>query len=252
VVASAQFAVVQAQNAVELAKVDLIGTLQLDPRGQYDFQPPPTGTGQAAPAALDALLDRALGGRADLAARQSELAATEQGVRVARAARLPTISVGAGYNTRLDSNNDASVFNQLNQRQGGSVQVGVSLPIFDRGSVAAETQRAQITQDNARIALENQRQQVALEVRRAWLDWQAAQQQLAAAQAQETAARQSLDATRQRYLAGVGTLIELTQARAALANAQSQLVTARYNLVFQRTLVDYYVGDLNPAAVAIG
>lgn len=252
-VAAARLALVQAQNAVALARVDLIQTLQLDPRGEYDFQPPPAGTAaQAAPGALESLLDRALQGRADLAARESELAATAEGVRVARASRLPTVSVSAGYNTNLNSNNDLGLFDQFTQRQGGSVAVGVSLPLFDRGSASAETQRARITQDNARIALQNQQQQVALEVRRAWLDWQAAGEQLAAAQAQLTAAQQSLDATRQRYDAGVGTLIELTQARSTLAQAQSQLVSARYNLVFQRTLVDYYVGSLNPDAVAIG
>jgi outer membrane protein len=251
-VAAARFAVVQAENAVAIAKVDLIQTLQLDPRGEYDFQAPPAGAAQGAPGTLDALLDRALQGRADLSARQSELAATAQGVRAARAARLPTVSVSAGYNTVLNSSNEQNVFDQFTQRQGGSVSVGVSLPLFDRGATAAETQRAQIAQDNARIALQNQEQQVALEVRRAWLDWQAAQQQLAAAQAQLTAAQQSLDATRQRYQAGVGTLTELTQARSTLAQAQSQLVSARYNLVFQRTLVDYYVGSLDPDAVAIG
>jgi len=76
---------------------------------------------------------------------------------------------------------------------------------------------------------------------------------MAAAQAQVTAAQQSLAATDQRYRVGVGTLVELAQARAVLAQAQSQLVSARYNLVFQRTLVDYYVGALDPdAAISIG
>jgi outer membrane protein len=251
-VASSRLALVQARNAVELAKVDLIQTLQLDPRGQYDFQPPPAGTAQAPAGTLEQLLDRALQGRADLAARQSELSATEQGIRVAKASRLPTVTVSAGYNTTLNSSNDLSVLDQFAQRQGGSVQVGVQLPLFDRGSSSAETQRAQIAQDNARIALQNQQQQVAVEVRRAWLDWQAAGEQVAAADAQLTAAQQSLDATRQRYQAGVGTLLELTQAQSTLAQAQSQQVSARYNLVFQRTLVDYYVGSLNPDSVVVG
>lgn len=252
-VAAAQLAVVQAQRDVELAKVELMQTLQLDPRGDYAFPAPAANAAQTTPVAgMDALLARAFERRADLAARETELQAAAQGVSAARAARLPTVSVSAGYNTSLNSGNDAGLFDQLNQRQGGSVSVGVSLPIFDRGSAAAETQRAQIAQDNARIALENQRQQVGLEVRRAYLDYQSAQEQLRAAQAGETAARQSLAATEERYRAGVGTLVEVTQARATLAQAQSALVTARYNLLFQRTLVDYYVGDLDPAAVPIG
>jgi outer membrane protein len=252
-VAQAQLAVVQAQRDVELAKVEVIQTLQLDPRGEYTFQAPAAGAVQmAAIAPLETLMERAFARRVDLSARQTELDAAAQGVRAARASRLPQVSVSAGYNTSLNSANDLGVFDQLNQRQGGSVAVGVSLPIFDRGSSAAETQRAQIAQDNARIALDNQRQQVGLEVRRASLDFAAAQEQIRAAQAGETAARQSLQATTERYQAGVGTLVEVTQARATLAQAQSALVTARYNLLFQRTLVDYYVGDLDPAAVPIG
>jgi outer membrane protein len=251
-VAQAQLAVVQAQRDVELAKVEVIQTLQLDPRGEYVFPAPATGEAQAASIApLQTLMDQAFSRRVDLSARQTELDAAAQGVRAARASRLPQVSVSAGYNTSLNSGNDVGVFDQLNQRQGGSVSVGVSLPIFDRGSSAAETQRAQIAQDNARIALENQRQQVGLEVRRASLDFAAAQEQLRAAQAGETAARLSLQATGERYQAGVGTLVELTQARATFAQAQSALVNARYNLLFQRTLVDYYVGSLDPAAVPI-
>ena len=250
-VASAQLAVVQARNAVELAKVDLIQTLQLDPRGEYDFQAPPVGTATAAVAPLDSLLNQAFARRVDLAARQTELSATAQSVRAAQASRLPTVTVSAGYNTSLNSNSALGVFDQLDQRGGGSVAVGVSLPLFDRGNTAAEVQRARIAQDNARIALENQRQQVGLEVRRGYLDLQAAQQQLTAAQAQVTAAQQSLTATDQRYRAGVGTLVELTQARAVLAQAQSQLVSARYNLVFQREVVNYSIGDLDPDSVAI-
>ncbi|HYH80073.1 MAG TPA: TolC family protein [Longimicrobium sp.] len=251
-VASAQLAVVQAQRAVELGKVELIQTLQLDPRGEYAFQAPAAGDARTAPVgSLDALMEQAFARRVDLGARQTELEAAAQGVRAAQASRLPTVSVSAGYNTSLNSGADAGLFDQLNQRQGGSVSVGVSLPLFDRGSASAETQRARIAQDNARIALENQRQQVGLEVRRAWLDFAAAQEQLRAAEAQDTAARQSLQATTERYQAGVGTLVELTQARAAQAQGQSALVSARYNLLFQRTLVDYYVGSLDPAAVPI-
>jgi hypothetical protein len=29
-------------------------------------------------------------------------------------------------------------------------------------------------------------------------------------------------------------------------------VSARYNLLFQRMLLDYYVGDLNPETVSLG
>jgi outer membrane protein len=88
---------------------------------------------------------------------------------------------------------------------------------------------------------------VALQVRRAHLDFQSAQAQLAVAEAQVRAAEQALIASQDRYTAGASTLVELTQARATQVQAASSMVTARYNLQFQRTLIDYYTGDLDPA-----
>ena len=253
-VAQAQAALVEANRAVELARVDLIQTLQLDPRGEYDFQAPAVGAASAtAPApALDTLLDRAFARRADLAARQTEVESAEQGVRAAKAARLPTITGNAGYNTGYSSAADFGFFDQLDQRRGGSVSLGVSVPIFDRGAAGAAAERASVEVENARIALENQRQQVGLEVRRAQLDYESARAQLAAAEAQKRAADQAFEATRERYQAGAGTLVELSQARATQVEAASALVSARYNLVFSRTLISYYVGELDPAAVTLG
>jgi outer membrane protein len=87
-------------------------------------------------------------------------------------------------------------------------------------------------------------------VRRVYLDFRAAQEQLVAAESQVRAAELALQAAQDRYTAGASTLVELTQSRAAQVEAASSLVSARYNLLFERTLVDYYVGDLDPGALS--
>src|SRR3954471_19496359 len=165
-VASSRAAVVTAQNNVELAKVDLIQTLQLDPRGTYDFQAPalPDTVAGAAHFDLDLLLDRAFAQRPDLGAEALRVEAAQQDVKAANASRWPTISLTGGYNSGVSSAADASFLDQLNQRRGGSIGVGLSIPIFDRGATQAATERAQIQADNAKLALATQRQQVALEV----------------------------------------------------------------------------------------
>jgi outer membrane protein len=124
--------------------------------------------------------------------------------------------------------------------------------LFDRGSTDLATQRAQINEENARLELKNRQQQIGLEVRRAYLDYQAAVQQLDAAEAQLRAAALALQTSQQRYNVGAATLLEVTQARATQLQAASGLVTARYGLLFQRTLIGYYVGDLDPRNVTIG
>ena len=253
-VAGARTTVVTAERALELAKVDLMQTLQLDPRGEYAFAPPALDTTNKAGSTLDldGLLTRALRQRSDLDAQTLLVSASEQDVRAAKGARWPSLSMSVGYNTAFNSATQVGFVDQLDQRRGGAIAVGISIPLWDRGSADLATQRAQIAEDNARLALKDRQQQIGLEVRRAFLDYRAAVQQLDAAEAQVRAAQLALESSQQRYDVGAATLLEVTQARATLTQASSALISARYGLLFQRTLIGYYVGDLNPRAVAIG
>jgi outer membrane protein len=246
--ASARFAVVDAERTAELARVDLIETLQLDPTGTYEFQAPPDATATAAADQfeLNNLQTRAAGQRIDLRAEEARVDAADQNVRIARSNRWPTLSLSAGYSSAYSSASPFSFSDQLDQRRGGSVSLGMSVPIFDRGATSNATRRAEIQADNERLQLETLQQDVALQVRRSFLDFQTAKEQLLNAQAQLRSAELALQASQDRYEAGASTLVELTQARATQVQAASSLVSARYNLQFQRILLDYYVGDLDP------
>ncbi|HEX5580111.1 MAG TPA: TolC family protein, partial [Gemmatimonadaceae bacterium] len=251
-VAAARVALVQTERALALAETDLIRTLQLDPRGTYSFaRPEVADTSVAADlrpasgAALDSLMTLAFASRADLEAQETRLRAAEEGISVARANRRPSVSLSMGYNSTYNSASEISFIDQFDQRRGGSVGVGISVPIFDRGATSVATERAQVQVDNARLALEDLRQEVALQVRRAVLDRQATAAQLAAAEAQLRAAELALQSSRERYEVGAATLLELTQARAAQVEAAAALVSARYTYTFQRALLDYYTGELD-------
>jgi outer membrane protein len=253
VVASARLAVAQASRAVELAKVDLIQVLQLDPARSYDFAAPTLQASATAPAYdLDSLIARAYAQRSDLDAQQARAVAASQDVKAAKSAKLPTISVTGSYSSAYSSASDLSLSNQLDQRRGGSVGIGISIPLFDRGAASVAEQKAQLAEENARLALDNQKQQIGLDVRRAYLDQASAREQLAAAEAQLAAATQSVAMTQQRYQAGAATLVEVTQARAQQVQAASAVATAKNNLVLQQTVMAYYTGDLDPTTAKLG
>ena len=249
VVAGAQLTVVESDQAWQLAQVDLMLVLQLDPARAYTFEGPtlPVDSAAADSLELDRLLARAWSQREDLSAGQARSAAARQNVTVAGAAAWPSVSLSARYGSSFSSATDLAFADQFDERRGGSLGVGVSLPVFDRGGTAAARQRARIQVDNSTLLLEGQRQTVGLEVRRAYLNLRAAREQLRAAEAQERAAELSLRTSQERYEAGAATLVELAQARATRVQAASALVSGRYNLLFQRVLLDYYVGESDPS-----
>lgn len=252
-VAQTRLALVNASRATENAKVDLIQELVLDPRRNYVFVPP-VATGVAGPAAtfnLDSLINAAWARRADLRAEKLRVQAAQREVDIARGTRMPVITGSAGYSSAYNSSGDGSFLTQLNQRRGGSIGVGFSVPIFDRGSASIATQRALIGLENELLTLRDVGQTSALEVRRAFLDYNAAQEQLVAADAQQRAAALALEAAQARYRVGAATFVEVTLARATLIQAQSAVVTARSSVTFQRALMSYYTGELDPTGATI-
>lgn len=247
-VASARSSMVEAQRAQELAEIGLVQTLRLDPAGDYVFEAPslPQLTAEtAAELDVDALIERTLSQRADIAAMDTRVAASEQTVRAAQGAHWPTVSLSAGYGSSYSSLAEAGFGDQLDAARGGSVGLSVSFPLFDGLSTRRAVERAAVEADNTRLAAEDARQQVALEVTRAVLDRRAAVAQLEAAQARVIASRQALDATEARYSAGVATQFEVTQARTDFVDATSGEVRARYTLMFQDRVLAYYSGDLD-------
>jgi outer membrane protein len=253
-VASARLDVVQARRGVALAQIDIMQTLQLDPAGAFTFEAPSVDDSTMVPttAALDSLIARAMARRVDLDAAEARLNAADADVRGASSSRWPTLSLSMGYNTSYSSASEFTFADQLDQRRGGSIALGVSFPLFDRASTSTATQRANIQYDNARITLQSQRQAVGLDVRRVWLDLESAWVQRIAAQAQVRAADLALTSSEERYRAGVSTLVELANARTVQVQAASALVSARYNLVLQQTVLAYYVGDIDEERSTLG
>jgi outer membrane protein len=243
--AAARLAVANASRTTELAKVDLIQELVLDPRATYEFESPPADSSRRPVFNLDSLVGIALRQRVDIQALALRVQAAEREIMVADGGRLPVVSATAGYGSTATIPAEVSFPNQLDQRRGGSVGVGVALPIFDRGAVAIARQRAKIQLETEKLALRDQVQAAALDVRRAYLNYQSAQEQLTAADAQQKSAALALDAMQTRYRVGLATFVEVMLARATLVQGQSAVVTARSSLVFQQALMSYYTGVID-------
>jgi outer membrane protein len=248
-VAAARSTLVGAKRAQELARFALVQALRLDPAGSYDFVAPELGEPSIEEPARDvaALVQQALGQRPDIAALDTRLGAAEQSQKVAGAGRWPSLSLSVGYGANYSTNGPTGFADQLDSSRGGSLSLGLSFPVFDGLSTRLARERAAVQSDNARIALDDMRQQVALEVKRAVLDRQSAVAALDASSARVQASRRALEATEARYPAGVATLFEVTQARADFVDATSAEIRARYSLLFEDRVLDYYTGALDPA-----
>lgn len=202
---------------------------------------------------VDALVRAALATRADLDAQAQLLEAARFDVRGARAGRAPTLSLGSSAGTAYSSldDNRGGAGQVFDVNPNTSVGLTLSVPLLDQGRTRRNVARAELQLADADAVLELQRLRVAAEVETAVLDVREAAARLAAATEGVAAAREALAATEARYGVGAGIFLDVLDARRTLVQAETNVATARFDLLLGQLAVAFQTGRLGDALVAL-
>ena len=193
---------------------------------------------------LAELLAEAQRQRPDLQALQAAADSARAEAERARAARWPSLSLAA--------NGGRSFFLEDDRMPSNSYSVGVTLsvPLFDGGRLAAEARAAERDAERLRAGIETQRSQVARAVTDAYHDVRHAQAQREGVAVQFDSASESALAAEARYPAGVGSLLELLTAQAALARARQSASQADSEWLAAFSRLNHALGRLPDASPA--
>jgi TolC family type I secretion outer membrane protein len=174
----------------------------------------------APPDNLDELRAQAMQNRPDVAQRRAQVEASRQQAQAAEIQRGPVLTASGSDDYGSHTNAQGNAW---------QVQVGVSLPIFDAGATRAAADSARAGLDIARENLRQTELGASAEVENNFATALQANQQIDVAQAATNAAQISLQAAEEKYAAGLGTVLDVTDAELKLRQAQSDEVQARYN-----------------------
>lgn len=122
--------------------------------------------------------------------------------------------------------------------------VNVNIPILNGGLFSARHREAEERADAIESDVQTLSLQVAREVRVAWLEANTAAKRLAVAARLVTQANVALHLAQTRYEAGLGSIVELSQAQLNQTAAEIQNATARYDYLNRRALLSYAMGDI--------
>lgn len=172
---------------------------------------------------IAALEQHALQQRPDLRRLRSEHSAQQQSVAIAKNAFGPRIDTFGSWQTDSHS---------LGWNGGNNWTAGIEVQfdLFTGGSKAAQLQREKAISGRIAAMRSAFEDNVKLEVRRAYYDYDAAQQQVAVAKAATQQATESLRILRDRYEAGLTTVTELLRAEEAANRAQTDYWDALYRV----------------------
>ncbi len=131
---------------------------------------------------------------------------------------------------------------QINDNLNKSFGFYLSIPIFNAFQSRTAISRAKIGIAQASYSLDITRNQLYQDVQRAWADAQASVKQYHAAKKSLDAMHEAYFYTQQRFEIGSANSVEFSEAKKNLAKAESDVLTAKYEYVFRKTVLDFYMG----------
>ena len=187
------------------------------------------------PYSLDQAKEIAYSTRPELRSFEAQRRAQDQSIATARRGHLPDIIFDGNYARRHVSNEVAREGNRTVSvptfplKPSWQAQLTLSVPIFDGFRTTNRVEETLHTYYTIVAQEEQQRQQVALDVEQAYLRLVELQERIKANEAAAGAARENLDLANGRYQAGVGSIIEVTDAQTLYTDAQTTYVRALYD-----------------------
>ena len=173
----------------------------------------------------DDALRRAQTDRPDLQAAAAAVNAAELAVKAARAERLPSVNVNADFG--------AAGTTPSNHSDGVYIVAGtLTIPLYQGGRIKADVEVASAALRQRQAEQADLVGQVDQDVRQAFIDLNAAADQVAVAQSNRTLAHESLEQSTDRFAAGIADTVEVVQAEQAVVAADDDLITA----VFEHNL----------------
>jgi outer membrane protein TolC len=168
-------------------------------------------------------------------------------VRLAKAARYPTIALTSAYNFSRNSSN--SVTNPSFQplftlNRGFNYGLTASIPILNRFTIKQQVKQAELSVDYSRLSYENQESIVNTSILNNYRSYLAQREIVGINDSSVVLARENLVIERERYRLGATTFIELRQAEENLAQALSRSITTLYSLKVAETELLRLRGDL--------
>jgi outer membrane protein len=234
---------IQAQGQIEIARAQL-NRLMGNPLGEAVGLTAPLTIARISLPSEEALLAEQKKRRPDFQRLLAELRQAELTVGVRSKERLPVI---AGYTT-WEADNPS-----LHEYGGSNWSAGITLRwnLFAGGSDAAQLQASQQRLEQKKRQISAMASAMALEVRRALIQYRAAEQQVEVAQAAEAQSEEGLRILRERYDAGLVTMTDLLSAETARSSARTNLAQAIYRQRLSYAQVEFAAGILSPSSPAM-
>ena len=252
--AQSQLTATQADGNLNLSLLTLTQLLELPtPEGFSVVRPEGNGAngangtnGSAASVpSPDAVFAEALTVKPEVQAAQLAVSSADRSIDIARAGYYPTLSLSGGLGTNYYTTSgfpSDGFATQLKNNFSQYIGLNLNVPIFNRFSTRNSIRSAKIERENSLLQLDNTKKTLYKEIQQVCQNAVTAQ---AKYESSQVAVQSSMDAftlMQAKYENGKANITEFNESKNNYLRAASDLVQARYELLYQQALIQFYRG----------
>lgn len=249
----------KARNDLQLALLDLTQLLELSTPTGFSIATPvvtplatvpdvSTSVSLTPVATLpspDAIYAEALGIKPEIAAEELRLKGTEASISIAKADLYPSLdlngSIGTNYN-KTSGFPAQSFGKQLENKFYQGIGITLNVPIFSRFATRNNIRSAEIDRQNQMLAVDEAKKRLYKEIQQVYYNTVAAESSFRSSQAAALSSEDAFELMRAKYEAGKANITEFNESKNNLLKAQSDLLRAKYEYLYQTALIDFYRG----------
>lgn len=244
--ASDKAALINAKNTLQINLVSLMQLMNMPISDSFAIQEPNTDSllQNVSNNDAQAIYKIALGLQPTIKSAKLNMESAQMNIKIAKADALPQVSlgggVGTGYSSVLDNINFGEQFsNKINPY----VNLSISIPIYQRKKVKTNVAFATIQTQNEALALTDLQNDLRKYIEQACIDAMTASSNYSALQEQFDAQNESYQLSEEMFTQGMINSVDFLVTKNNLVTAENKLTQAKYNVLLQNKIIDYYMGN---------
>ena len=256
-VSNAEVRVAQAEVTLVNDQTTLLQTLLVDPTIKTTIVEPSWDVNAIVMdnLTLDQFLSMASIHRSDLKQAKYAEKASKYGMQASKGNYLPSLNAsysnGSAYNQLRGVRRDTSAFRDFNEQfykdnRNNFIGLSLYIPIFTGFQNRATYVQSKVLYENNKLVTNSREMLVKGDVVRAFQNYQSVQKAYTASVTGLEASEMAYNLENERYILGITSFVDIANANRVFIQAQTDMAQAKYRFLFQKILLDYAVGTLNP------
>ena len=235
-----EYNIVSAQTQVKNYKLQLKQLLEITDGSEFDI---PATTDEQALAEVPSLMsvyEQALATRPEIQSAEMAIKSSDVSLDIAKAGRMPTVSLSASAGTSTNSLANNGWGNQMKFNFNSGAGVNVSVPLFDQRQTKTNVAKARIQRENNLLALQDKQKQLYQTIENYWLDATTNQQRFRAAQATVDSEQLSYSLLQEKFNVGLTNIVELMTGKDRLLQAEQNRLQSKYMTLLNLQMLKFY------------